>query len=114
MNRPTLLYARLALIFALCFVGYTVTAQASTWCRQGEPPIQVSARTSCQFAGSALDRYYNNRPSGVRYLRARVYSSVSHKSYVLTYRRGGNRDSGNVKVTGPNGIWLRFNWSRIG
>ena len=101
-----------AVAIAALAVAGPAAASRNHWCRNGDPPVLASASTSCAFASNALSRYYQAR--GSHYLRARVYSPVTHKSYVLTYRRGGGRWSGDVTATGPNGIWLRFNWSYVG
>ena len=62
---------------------------------------------------NAGSRYYQSA-GGRHYFRARVYSPVTHKSYLLTYRRSGGRLGGDVTATGIDGIWLRFNWALYG
>ncbi|MGZ6285273.1 MAG: hypothetical protein ACXWQ5_18505 [Ktedonobacterales bacterium] len=98
--------------FALMAAG-PAPASGTHWCRQGDPQILASAKTSCQFAGNAVNRYYRSA-RGRHYFRAWVSSPVTHKSYLLTYRRGGDRFSGDVTATGVGGIWLRFNWAYYG
>lgn len=81
-------------------------AQAASghWCRQGDPPIQTSAQTSCAFAARALDAYYQGQ-RGAAY----IYSPVTHRVYRVKYRaRWIGRYTQMVTATGSNGIWLRF------
>jgi hypothetical protein len=83
-------------------------ASASThWCRQGDPPIQASARTSCALAGAALNRWMNGRLDSRE--SARVYSPTTGRAYRLRYQqRPGEYSSLRITATGPHGIWLRF------
>ena len=98
--------------FALAVAG-PAAASGNHWCRQGDPPVLASAKTSCPFAMNAGTRYYQSA-GGRHYFRAWVRSPVTHKSYLLTYRRSGGRLGGDVTATGTNGIWLRFNWALYG
>ena len=98
-----LLSAAVALIAAA-----PASADAAT-CRQGDPPITVSARTSCALAGGFVTAWMNRAPYGRPATRTyRVYSPVTRRSYGIT---GTSRvRAGSMVVTGrgPNGIWLRF------
>ena len=83
-------------------------AQANT-CRGGDPPIQVSARTSCSFAGSAVSYVYSSRGSFTRH--AWVSSPHAGRWYWLTFRvRWYSRYAATITATGPNGIWMRFDY----
>ena len=93
-----------ASILVLAVAG---TASAATTCRQGDPPIKVSARTSCDFAGSIVTKYLNssrayNRSSD-RWSTS-VYSATTGRSYWVTITRSGHR----TVATGSNGI--RAEW----
>ena len=65
-------------------------AQANTRvCMQGDPWIEVSAATSCSFAGTAVT-YALTRPGRIPHY-APIYSRLMHRSFWLTFRatRGG-------------------------
>jgi hypothetical protein len=104
------------LITALALAGSlagAASAQASSgthWCRQGDPPIQAGARTSCAFAGQVVSRYYiyGSSDDPTRFT-ARVYSPVTHRTYTVSYRTTWvTRYTGSVTATGANGISARF------
>lgn len=99
------LFAAVAALSVIASVAVPAASQAAvrtTYCTGGDPAIQVSDHTSCAFAINAVDHAYQYGIS--RY--ARIYSPVTHQGYWLTYRT--NWYTGNVTVTGPNGIWMRF------
>ena len=74
-----LLSAAVALIAAA-----PASADAAT-CRQGDPPITVSARTSCALAGGFVTAWMNRAPYGRPATRTyRVYSPVTRRSYGIT------------------------------
>jgi hypothetical protein len=79
-------------------------AQADTrWCKQGDPWIEVSAATSCSFAGSTVT-YAFTRPGRIpRY--APIYSRLMHRSFWVTFRA---TKGGNITATGPHSIWMQF------
>jgi hypothetical protein len=99
-------FAAAAALAVVVSVAVPAVSQANagrvSYCTAGDPPIQVSDHTSCAFAINAVDHAYQWGLS--RY--ARIYSPVTHKAYWLTYRT--NWYTGNVTVTGPNGIWMQF------
>jgi hypothetical protein len=97
-----LLIAGLALL-----AGAPAAADAAT-CRQGDPPIQVSARTSCELAGGFVTKWMNHAPDRPATRSYRVHSPVTGRSYRIK-GRSEQRD-GYLLVTGrgPHGIWLRF------
>ena len=72
-------------------------------CGPGDPPLQASSRTSCQFAGTILNRVYRGALRG-RTRTISVRSPVTHKRYRVRLVRRGNYVTG----TGRNGIWVRF------
>jgi hypothetical protein len=53
------------------------------WCRQGDPPIRASWRTSCSLAGGIVSAYYQH---GGRLSQTWVYSPVTRRSYWITFR----------------------------
>jgi hypothetical protein len=78
---------------------------ATHWCRQGDPPLQLSRRTSCGLAAALVDRLFNGPvlgQGGVRTISVR--SPVTRRSYELQLTRRGDY----VTATGPNEIWIRF------
>jgi hypothetical protein len=75
-------------------------------CRQGDPPITVSAHTTCAFAANAVNLVGNGRVHDGQ--TRSVYSPAMHRRYRLHFRRTGRRWTGTWRVTGPNGIWMRF------
>lgn len=108
MKKLILVLATLASTIAALAIPAAASAKAPSphWCRAGDPPIQTSTRTSCAFAGQALNAYYQGWHG-----RANVYSPVTHRTYRVTYHaRWTGRYSQIVTATGPNGIWLRFGY----
>ena len=105
MHRKIVLFlsAAVALIAAA-----PASADAAT-CRQGDPPITVSARTSCALAGGFVNAWMNRAPWGRPATRTyRVYSPVTRRSYRITGTSRGRAGYMLVTGRGPNGIWLRF------
>lgn len=102
--------ALIALVFGLLLiVSASAQASGSHWCRQGDPPILASARTSCPFAGNIINAYVNVCHER-RFCSTRVYSPVTHKRYHITCRWTGSRTFGTVCCQGApsTGIWTRF------
>jgi hypothetical protein len=87
--------------------GSPAAADART-CRQGDPPIEVSARTSCALAGRFVTRWMNHAPYRPVTRSFRVRSPVTGRMYRIT---GTSRQRPNhllVTARGPHGIRLRF------
>ena len=96
------------LIAALAvFAGAPAAAGAAT-CRQGDPPIEVSARTSCELAGAFVTKWMNHAPYRPVTRRFRVYSPVSGEWYRIKGTSEQRRGYLLVTGRGPHGIWLRF------
>jgi hypothetical protein len=93
--------AALAVVGSVAVPAISQAARIS-YCTGGDPAIQVSDHTSCGFAINAVDHAYQYGLSR----NAWIYSPVTHRGYWLTYRT--NWYTGNVTVTGQNGIWMRF------
>jgi hypothetical protein len=90
----------------LALAGAGAARADARTCRHGDPPITVSAHTSCAFAAKAVDLVGNGL---VHNGQTRcVYSTATHRRYRLHFRRTGRRWTGTWHVTGPNGIWMRF------
>jgi hypothetical protein len=73
-------------------------------CREGDPPILASARTSCSLAGNYLDTWFHEEWWELESLEAKVYWPVTHRWYRIT----GTVHGRFVTATGPYGIWFRF------
>jgi len=103
MKRFTIL---IALFGAFIVPTASASAAGNHSCRQGDPPITASARTSCAFAGKIVTEWYNNgcttRCQGV------IWSPVTKRNYGLSCSRRGGQYTGTVTCTGPNGIYARF------
>ena len=94
----------LAVTLAAATVAVAAPANASAHaCGPGDPPLRASSRTSCQFAGTILDRMYRGALPG-RTRTISVRSPVTHKRYRVRLVRRGNYVTG----TERNGIWMRF------
>jgi hypothetical protein len=113
LAQSALVLGLLAVAAAASLVAVAPRAQASSastgaerrWCRGGDPPIRVSKRTSCAFAGRVVTHVYDSRSlsrGGTRIIYVR--SPVTHKRYRLRVVRRGSY----VIATGANGIWMRF------
>ena len=79
-------------------------------CRQGDPPIQASPRTSCSFAGTIVTDYVDVCHQA-RTCHMSVSSSPARRARDrIACRRFGARYTGVVLCTGPagTGVWARF------
>ena len=87
----------------------TARASGAHWCRQGDPPIYASTRTSCRFAGNIVTDYVNVCRES-RNCHVRVSSPVMHKRYWITCHRTGASYNRLVYCRGAprTGIWTRF------
>ena len=74
-------------------------ASAAHWCRQGDPPVYASARTSCSFAGTIITDYANVCRES-RNCHMSVYSPTSRRRYRISCHRPGTRYSGRVYCKG--------------
>ena len=96
----------LAVTAAAC-LAMAGPASAAT-CRQGDPPITVSATTSCAMAGNIVNEYMNGH-YGQRSGAMRVYSPVTHRTYAIRLSMRGRPGYGGIlTATGPNGIRAPF------
>jgi hypothetical protein len=105
---PTASAAPLVAVSAAAISAFSASARAAHWCRQGDPPIQASDRTSCVFAAVIINHYvWAGEP---RYFRGHLRSPVTHKRYWITCRRTGPSQIwlDRVRCTGPNGTWTKF------
>jgi len=98
--------AVLAALTAVSSAGADALQPATThWCRAGDPPLQVSQRTSCGVAGDVIDSLFNSpalTPDRTRTVS--VSSPVTGRSYRLRLVCSGDH----VVATGSGGIWIRF------
>lgn len=84
-------------------------APAGHWCREGDPPLYASARTSCPLAGHIITDYVNVcRESAACAMP--VDLAAAQKSYRITCTRTGPRYTGLVRCEAPgdSSIWTRF------
>jgi hypothetical protein len=79
-------------------------AEAAT-CRQGDPPLTVSSRTSCAFAGRVVTRWMNEMGEPGLTWTGRVYSSTTRRTHRVNCWRTSLRG---VRCSGANGISIRF------
>ncbi len=79
------------------------------WCREGDPPLYVSAGTACELAGNVITDYVNVCHE-LRNCQIKVDSPASRMRYLITCNRRGSRYTGTVYCQGPadTGIWTRF------
>lgn len=91
-------------------------AASARWCRSGEPPVEVSRRTSCAFADRIVTRVHI-QPLLRRGQRRTIHvrSPVTHRRHRIRLIRRGDRVTG----TGRRGLWVRFayvgaRWCRYG
>ena len=90
-------------------VPATAGASGAHWCRQGDPPLYVSARTGCRLAGSVITTYVNVCRESRNCLMY-VTSPSAHRRYRVTCHRTGDRYSGSVycEALSVTGIWAKF------
>jgi hypothetical protein len=107
---------RCALVAGLVAAAVAVTAppaSAAHTCRQGDPPLRVSDRTSCWFAGNVVTRWANDGAQENREWHGDVRSPVTKRSYrmVCTLTAEGEYEW-RVSCHGPraSGVWVRFRW----
>ena len=84
--------SRILAVLACAIAGpvFANHADASTgdhWCRQGDPPILASQRTSCSFAGDLVTSYF--RGGAPTFATGWLTSKVTHKRYFVTCKRSG-------------------------
>lgn len=93
----------------LALAGVAAGSAEARTCRGGDPPIQVSARTSCGLGGAAVNYAFNRR---VFYRSRTVWlrSPVTRKHYRVTLTPSHRSDGWVLTGTGPNGIWMRFGY----
>jgi hypothetical protein len=79
------------------------------WCRQGDPPLYASMRTTCGFAGKIITKYVNKCHEAPR-CHLHVHDSRTRRWYRIACRRTGSHVDGVVSCTGPRDtdIWTRF------
>ena len=105
MIKKTVLIALALAVAGIISPVATARSAAGHWCKQGDPPIQASLRTSCPFAGRIVSVYA--RAGAPKYMTRSVRSPVTHKSYRIVCSREGTR----VFCSNRRyGIWLRFTW----
>jgi len=87
----------------------TAHTSGAHWCRQGDPPLYVSARTGCPLAGNVITDYVNVCRQS-RTCLMRLSSRSSRRRYRVTCHRTGGRYNGIVYCKAPadTGIWARF------
>jgi hypothetical protein len=96
------------LLIALGLMAAAPAAADARTCRQGDPPIEVSARTSCALAGRFVTKWMNHAPYRPVTRSFRVRCPVTGRMYRIT---GTSRQRPNhllVTARGPDGIRLRF------
>lgn len=105
--------AAIALIAVAAIAATAMSANAAPssghWCRHGDPPLQASKRTTCEFAGTITTRYVNSCHQA-RMCHLRLHDPSSGRRYRITCHRTGTVSSGSVHCHGPAGkdIWTRF------
>ena len=95
-------YILAAVLSTVTFAAAPAAATART-CAPGDPPVELSSRTSCGLGATIVDRVYR----GALLRRTRtisVRSPVTHMRYTIRLVRRGDFVTG----TGRNGIWVRF------
>jgi hypothetical protein len=99
----------LLLIAGIVLIAAAPASAGAATCRQGDPPITVSARTSCALAGGFVTAWMNRAPDDRPVTRTfRVHSPVTGRCYPITGTSRGRAGYMLVTGRGPNGIWLRF------
>ena len=92
--------------------GAGAATPAAHWCREGDPPLYVSAGTACGLAGNVVTDYVDvcHEPGSCQ-IEAEAPASRTH--YLMTCVRHGGRYTGTVFCQGPSdsGIWTRFSAS---
>lgn len=89
----------------------TAQAQASHWCRQGDPPILAASSVSCAFAANIIDIYGNSRYCAThRVCDEQASSPVTKHVYAVTCAVHGSHLSGTVlcRAAGQDDPWVRF------
>lgn len=71
----------LGVTIALLGAAPAHAAKGDHWCRQGDPPIKASKRTSCPFAGNMVTGWANTGQQD--YVKLRVYSPTTKKKYPI-------------------------------
>jgi hypothetical protein len=105
MSRKFTAAAAALAVAATAAVPTMASASTTRVCRGGDPPITVSASTSCAFAANVVDHAYQGR----LYQNARIYSPVTHRNYwVLSRMVWHSGNDATVTAFGQNGIWMRF------
>jgi len=98
------------IVLALALAGIvspvaTGRSAAGHWCRQGDPPVLASLRTSCRFAGRIVSVYA--QAGAPKHMSRFARSPVTHKTYRIVCSRQGTL----VFCSNPRyGIWIRFIW----
>lgn len=89
--------------------GAGAAAPAAHWCRQGDPPLYVSADTTCELAGNVITDYVNICHE-LSSCQIGLDSPTTPIRYLITCRRRGTRYTGTIYCQGPaaTGIWTRF------
>lgn len=107
----TIMAASVVALAAAGLLTPTAVAAASGphWCRQGDPPLYASARTSCPLAGSIITDYVNVCHKS-RECRMMVGWPIARTRYAVTCRRTGPSDAGTVGCDAAvgSGVWARF------
>jgi hypothetical protein len=105
------LLAPAALAVALLAAPALAGAAGSHWCRQGDPPIYASARTSCALAGAIVDAYANARRPASGEWAGRVRAFDSGERHRISCTRRGDAYTGTVRCRGERGSGIRARFS---
>jgi hypothetical protein len=108
---------RILLTAALAAVSLAASSQPAeaAVCRKGDPPLTVSSRTSCAFAGNVVNQWMNGDRGPRTDARLLVKSPTTRKYYTVhcIYRGPLGSTGKSVVCKGPNGISIRFrDWNR--
>jgi hypothetical protein len=105
------LLAPAAVAVALLAAPAVGGASGSHWCRQGDPPILASARTSCALAGAIVDAYANARRPASGEWAGRVRDPGTGERHRICCTRRGDALSGTVRCRGERGSGIRARFS---
>ena len=86
-------------------------AAGSHWCRQGDPPIHASGRTSCALAGAIVDAYANARRPASGEWAGRVRDPGNGERHRIGCTRRGDAFTGTVRCRGERGSGIRAHFS---
>src|SRR5436305_5006241 len=82
-----------AAVLAAIAPGASARPPVGHWCRQGDPPLYASMRTTCGFAGKIITKYVN-KCHEARRCRIHVHQPGERTRYRIACRRTGGHVHG--------------------